>query len=236
MKIFLATPAFDGRVHVPFAISLAETATLLLHEGIPFQYQIQTSGSLLCAERNRLMKAFLETDCTHVLCVDSDLGWPCQAVTEMLKKDVPCIAGVYPARQEYCFLFRPYFNDDGSVVAWEEKQLLRMEYIPAGFMLIQRCVIEKILEMTPHLAFQPKDPQLPSGHAFFNTEIRDGEFWGEDYTFCRLVREAGYDIWVDPMIEFDHAGRRGMLMNVLTKDRPDVITSTNNSQLHYQTI
>jgi hypothetical protein len=29
------------------------------------------------------------------------------------------------------------------------------------------------------------------------------------------MREAGIDIWVDPLIEFDHAGERGCLTQVL---------------------
>lgn len=226
MKMFIATPAFDGRVHVPYAISLAETTAFLLQGGIPVQYRIQTSGSLLCAERNRLVKYFLESDCTHILCVDSDLGWPHQAVAALIQKEVPVVAGIYPARQENTFLFRPCLKEDGSIVSNEEKHLIKMEYIPAGFMLIERCVIEKILEMTPHLAFQPKDSNAPSGHAFFNTELRDGEFWGEDYVFCRLIREAGFDIWVDPFIEFDHAGRRGMLANVLTNNPAEATPPT----------
>jgi len=232
MKLFIACPAFDGRVHVQFAISLAETSLKCVEHNISLQYQINTSGSLLCAERNRLVKAFLESDATHILFVDSDLGWPADAVIAMIQKDEAFIAGVYPARQEDSFLFRPCFNEDGSIVSYVEKQLLKMQYIPAGFMLLKREVLENMIKATPELAFQPKDAKLPSGHALFNTEIRDGEFWGEDYVFCRIARQCGYHIWVDPMIEFDHAGRRGMLAQVLTNNREERSAEAEASAFH----
>lgn len=219
-KLFIATPAFDGKVHVPFAICLAETALLLAKNHIQTEYRVVTSGSLLCAERNRLLQSFLESDCTHILCIDSDLGWPAQAVIAMLQKNVDFIAGVYPARgPEKAFTFRPCLQENGAVVVDVEKQLLKMLHIPAGFMLIKRAVIEKMIADHPETKYVPKDPKIPSGHALFNTEIQDGEFWGEDYVFCGRATKSGFDIWVDPLIQFDHAGNVGMLAEVLS-DKP----------------
>jgi len=217
IKLFIATPAFDGKVNVQYAISLAETVSLLHSHGIQVQININSSGSLLVAERNRLNKAFLASDCTHMLCIDSDLGWPSMAVKAMLEHDVDFVAGLYPARGENIFLFRPVYNDDKSIQK-NEKGLLKMNYIPAGFMLIKRCVIEKMIQFFSHLYFEPKNDKYKheNGYCLFNTEVRDGEFWGEDYVFCRRVREAGFEIFVDPLIEFDHAGVRGCFMQILT--------------------
>lgn len=219
-KLFIATPAFSGTVHVQYAISLAETYALLASKGIETIIKIHSSGSLLVAERNRLVKAFLATDCTHMLCIDSDLGWPPMAVPAMIEHDIDFVAGSYPARGENIFLFRPVYNQDHSVVT-SDKKLLKMEYIPAGFMLLKRCVLEKIIADRQDLYFCPKDPNAKDewGHCIFNTEVRDGEFWGEDFVFCRRARESGFDIWVDPIIEFDHAGTRGMMANCLTNDQ-----------------
>jgi hypothetical protein len=141
----------------------------------------------------------------------------------MLEQDKEFIAGVYPARdptgQEKSFLFRPCLNENGSVIT--EKHLLKMEYIPAGFMLLSRDAIRKMRDNFPELKFEPKNkdniynPHF--GYLFFNTELYDGEFWGEDFVFCRRARESGIDIWVDPLIQFDHAGTIGMLLSVLSQ-------------------
>ena len=184
------------------------------------------SGSLLVAERNRLVKAFLESDCTHMLCLDADLGWHSEVVKKFIDYDEPFVAGVYPSRKETCFVFRPALKEDGSI-RQSEKGLLEMEYIPAGFMLIRREVFEAIIAKFPELYFKPKLPEgnPEDGHCFFNTEIWEGEFWGEDYYFCRKAREAGYKIWVDPTVQFNHAGTVGCLMNALT-DKKDEAKKT----------
>ena len=221
IKLFICTPAFDGKVHIPYAMALSDTVLFLATKGIPCMIRINSSGSLLPAERNRLTEMFLETDCTHMLCIDSDLGWPPQAVLEMLQKDVDFICGCYPARKDKIFIFRPCHNPDGSLVVDVEKKLIKMLYVPAGFMLLKRKVIEKMREDNPDLYFEPKHEKAAGskGYALFHLELREGEFWGEDYFFCRIARKSGFDIWCDPVIEFDHAGIRGMLAEALTNDK-----------------
>jgi hypothetical protein len=220
MKVMVATPAYSGKVDIPYAVSYAETVCLLRTRNIEVQPCIVQSGSLLVAERNRLVQAFWESDCTHILCIDGDLGWPAQAVLAMLDAKKEFVAGVYPARgAEKTFLFRPEHREDGAIET--DNHLLKMQYIPAGFMLIARSAIEKMRGAHPDLYYEPKDPRNnpDPGYCFFNTEVWEGEFWGEDFVFCRKAREAGVDIWVDPLIQFNHAGTIGMLLDVMTTDR-----------------
>jgi hypothetical protein len=224
-KVFICTPAFEGKVYAQYTIALAETFRLLGGHGIESVLRISVSGSLLCAERNRLTEQFMQTDCTHMLCIDSDIGWPPQAVIAMLQRDKDFIAGCYPARTEKVFLFRPVFNEDNSLKVNVEQGLIRMTHVPAGFMLIKRKVIEKMREKFPELYFEPKHPDnhTSKGHCLFQTMIMDGEFWGEDYVFCQRAIEAGFEIWVDPMIEFDHAGNKGALYQTFTENKPEAI-------------
>lgn len=222
MKIMVATPAYSGTVDIPYAVSLAETTVTLRLRGIEVVPALKASGSLLVAERNRLIEEFWNSDCTHMLCVDGDLGWPAQAVLAMLEAKKEFVAGVYPARgAERTFLFRPVYQENGSIET--DQHLLKMEYVPAGFMLIARSVIEKMRDAHPDLYYEPKDPRNnpEAGYCFFNTEVWEGEFWGEDFVFCRKAREAGVDIWVDPLIQFNHAGTVGMLLDVLTTNREE---------------
>jgi hypothetical protein len=222
MKVFIATPAFDGRVHVQYAIALADTCSLLRSQGIDVQINMNSSGSLLVAERNRLNKQFLASDCTHMLCIDSDLGWPPVAVKAMLDHDVDFVAGLYPARGETTFLFRPVYSEDKAIVKHESKNLLKMNYVPAGFMLMKRIVLERMTAHFSHLYFEPKSPthKNENGTCLFNTEIIDGEFWGEDYIFCKRARESSFELWVDPLIQFDHSGTKGCVSSILTNEKP----------------
>lgn len=219
--ILIATPAYSGKVNVQYALALADTIGLLRASGIAVSTKIVTSGSLLVAERNRLMEFFWQSGATHILCIDGDLGWPAQAVLAMLQTNKDFVAGVYPARGVKAFTFRPVMDARGAIV--QEKHLLKMEYIPAGFMLISRETIGKMRDKFPELYYSPKDPNSEKESTFclFNTEVWEGEFWGEDYVFCRRAREAGVDIWVDPLIQFDHDGNIGSLMEILTTKSPE---------------
>lgn len=223
MRVMIATPAYAGKVDIPYALSLAHTLSLLQMNQIEVQPLITSSGSLLVAERNRIVQSFWESDCTHLLCIDADLGWPAQAVLAMLESKKEFVAGCYPARNPLKtakeFLFRPEYQNNGSLI--QEKHLIKMQYIPAGFMLIARSVIKKMRDKHPDLYYEPKDKRNnpEPGYCFFNTEVYEGEFWGEDFVFCRKAREAGVEIWVDPLIQFDHAGTVGMLLNILTPNK-----------------
>lgn len=219
-NLMIATPAYSGTVTIPYTLSFTETVCALQSNGVAVTPHITASGSLLVAERNRIIQAFWESECTHLLCIDSDLGWPAQAVLAMLEQDKDFIAGCYPARgATNTFFFRPVQHADGRIV--QEKHLLKMEYVPAGFLLLSRNAIAKMREAHPNLYYEPKakpDENPPPGYCFFNTEVWDGEFWGEDFVFCRRAREAGLDIWVDPLIQFNHAGTIGMLIQSLTSN------------------
>lgn len=220
-KIYVATPAYSGKVNVQYAIALSETLHLLAKNGVGIQIKISTSGSLLVAERNRLVSDFMKSDATHMLCIDADLGWDPNAVVSMLLKDVDFVAGVYPSRKDNVFMFRPTLLENGSIATNNEKGLLSMQYIAAGFMLIRRCVFEKMFDKFPETKYVPKEGTLPEGYCLFNTEVWNGEFWGEDFVFCRKAREAGVEIWVDPMITFDHDGVVGCMTSVLTQTKPE---------------
>jgi hypothetical protein len=226
-SLFIATPAYEGKVHVQYAMALAETFNLLRSENIPCEIRLHRAGSLLVAERNRLNEAFKKSNCTHALLIDSDLGWAPQAVLAMIKHDVDVVGGCYPARGQDGFLFRPTLLENNALKV-NEKKLIAMEHIPAGFIMFKRHVIETMDNHFADQYYEPKDPSKKHDSAFlhFNTELRDGEFWGEDFVFCRKIRETGFDIWVDPFIEFDHDGKRGMLMDILTNEHAKMINTT----------
>ncbi len=222
-KIFIATPAFDGKVNVSYACSLAETRLFLAANSIDSIIRIHTAGSLLVRERNDLVKAFLETDCTHMLCIDSDIAWNPTDIKKLLDKKEDFVAALYPARgPEKIFLFRGIYGENKKMDV-SEKGLLEMEYIPAGFMLIRRIIFESMILQMPEIYYEPKDESLKhtKGHMFFGIELWEGEFWGEDYVFCRNARKCGHKIWIDPTIVLDHAGNKAAFLECLT-DKPSI--------------
>lgn len=221
----IATPAFNGNVNIQYACSLANTMMLLKSENIEVSLSIVASGSLLVAERNRMLERFWQSEATHILCIDGDLGWPAEAVPAMLNADKEFVAGIYPSRKDLGFIFRPTAKENEPLTL--DKHLIEAEYVPAGFMLISKSAIKKMRDKFPELHYGPKDSRAKSESTYclFNTEVWQGEFWGEDYVFCRKAREAGIKIWIDPLITFDHAGTVGCLTSILTDKNPSEIGS-----------
>lgn len=220
-KLFIGTPAYEGKVEVQYAMALLDTCDLLRQNYIEPVVRVPVCGSLLVADRNRILQMFWESGADYLLCVDADLGFDPRAVIRLMNSGKDFTGGVYPGRKGNGFTFRPVTEPDGKIVMCPETKLLKMEYIPAGFMLLTREAISKMRNKYPELYYSPKDPrsQTESAYCFFNTEVWDGEFWGEDYVFCRRARDAGLEIWVDPLIEFNHAGVVGSLIQSLTTDK-----------------
>lgn len=214
----IATPAYEGKVHAHYATALVDTAAFLGANGFKADIRIACGGSLLVHDRNTILNVFMESDAEYLLCVDSDLGWQPEAVLRLIQADKEFSGGCYPARIGGGFHFRPAFNPDKSIVLDKENGLLKMEYIPAGFMLLKRSAVEKMQRHFSHLYYEPKDPRNPHkpGYMLFDLEVYKGEFWGEDYVFCRRAGEAGVDIWIDPAFHFNHAGIEGRLIDSLT--------------------
>jgi hypothetical protein len=195
--------------------------------GVKVSIRIEPHSSLLVAARNRLTEIFWISDATHMLCIDADLGWPAQAVLAMLESKKDFVAGVYPSRKEKGFIFRPEYKDYETGKLTVENHLIKMEGVHDGIMLLSREAIKKMRKYYPELYYAPKDPRdnTESTFALFNTEVIDGQFWGEDYVFCKRATVAGVDIWADPLIQFDHAGNIGSLTDILTDEKPDASDS-----------
>ena len=219
--IYIATPIMNDNVRFNYAYALAETTAMLRGMGIQITTDILVGGSLLVKTRNQLVKRFMASDATHMLCIDSDLAWPPEAITSMLKQDKDAICGLYPVREgqreagKNRFIFRPEYDQKGGIA--NNGHLLKMEYAPAGFLLLKRETIQKMMDFHPDCYCKPKFVEVEHEDCFyfFNTEIYDNEFWGEDYVFCRKLKEAGLELWADPLITFDHGGVIGQVTEVL---------------------
>src|SRR6478609_3888231 len=68
---FLATPLHDGRVHHTYLAGAVQMSA-----AAPGQLIVSTyTNSFLPVSRDLLTAQFLRSTATHMLCVDSDIGW-----------------------------------------------------------------------------------------------------------------------------------------------------------------
>ena len=81
--------------------------------------------------------------------------------------------------------------------------LLEVVNAGTGFMLIKRAVLEGLVDKVA--AYRHGDMVL---HQFFGTSIdpETGVGLSEDFHFCRLARDNGYQVWVAPDVALTHTG------------------------------
>jgi hypothetical protein len=185
-----------------------QTQFELAMNGIQLYTHVFNAGSLLVAERNAILKIFHESDATHLLMIDADIGWNAKDVIRFIEHDKDFIAGVYPSRTEANrYPWVPKVNNDEI----ETKDgLFKAIAVPAGFVMIKKNAINKIVDYHKDKAYN-----APNGVSYllFDTEVNDGYLWGEDFVFTKRVLESGIEVFVDPYIQLSHNGINGTLIN-----------------------
>lgn len=198
-KVFLATPAYQG-VGAGFAFALSETARDLDRAGIGCEVALFSGDCHVDDARNRLVRDFLETDCTDLFFLDADMRWDASDLIRLVEAPGDIVGATYPLKQA----------KDGYPVRWLSGErpiaggLVECEALPTGFLRIRRHVLEKLAAKAE--TFAPKSDGRSPIPLIFERTLRDGQRWGGDYTFCMKWREAGGRIFVDPDVRLEHAG------------------------------
>lgn len=222
MKLMIASPCHGGKCDNTFTLSLISSLPILYSEGIEADVLLPYTGSILSKERNKILWAFMQSTCTHLLCIDSDIGWEPEAPLKLVRAKKDFIGGVYPARTNIgvkTFLCQCDLNENKSVKT--ENHLLKMLAVPAGFMMLSRECVETMQKAYPNLKYKDTDiaGHYYESYGLFNTEVIEEQMWGEDYVFCKRATDAGINIWCDPTIQFNHAGVTGAFIEILTNKR-----------------
>lgn len=125
--------------------------------------------------RDELIKKALETDCTHILFIDTDVLIPDNFVKTLLSHKKDIVAGTY-----YDLDRKPMVYKD--LKRYQGKGLEEVDLCCIGASLIERKVLEKVSYSRPQ-----------------NNKAIDG-----DVDFCVKVKEAGFKIYQDFDLKCDH--------------------------------
>jgi hypothetical protein len=74
-KIFVATPMYGGNCHGMYCKSTAELSKLAQHYGIDVKFFYLFNESLITRARNYCADEFMRGDFTHLMFIDSDIGF-----------------------------------------------------------------------------------------------------------------------------------------------------------------
>jgi len=228
-SIMIATPMYGGMCAGNYTLGLLLTMMKLKEMGIRTQYAFMANESLITRGRNEMVRWFLETENTHLMFIDADIGFPAEGVPALLAAEAHIACGIYPRKEidwdqvekaaregkeglaDYAGAF--VFNMSGSEHAeTDERGVFEVRHGGTGFMLIRREVFEKL---KPHVqtyrtsSFQNENGEYakPLTYEFFATSVdAGGAMLSEDYHFCELWRKHGGKIYANPFIPLTHVG------------------------------
>ena len=105
-KLFVATPMYGGQCHGMYCKSTADLAKLTSHYGIETKFFYLFNESLITRARNYCVDEFMRSDYTHMIFIDSDIGFDANDVLTMLalmdtenpENDKHIMCGPYPKK------------------------------------------------------------------------------------------------------------------------------------------
>lgn len=242
--IHFCTPTYGGSVTTSYFRSFVKSTEVLHRHGIRFALSTVSNESLVTRARNTLVSEFLDQkQGTHLLFIDADVGFEPQHVLSMLaatlRSDAEIVVGAYRTKtidwNHVIDQVRLGNVDPDTLETLSGRYAIRLPEeleandaglikaldASAGFMLIKRSALGKLIEAYPELRYDP-DAKVPgtenSNHyALFDTGITgkppldrcnepSGRYLSEDYFFCRLWQQIGGAVWLDPGVELSHVG------------------------------
>ena len=74
-RLFIGTPMYGGQCAGLYTKSTNDLSMLCSSHKIPMKYYFLFNESLVQRARNYIVDEFLRSDCTHLLFIDSDIGF-----------------------------------------------------------------------------------------------------------------------------------------------------------------
>jgi len=209
-KLFLAVPMYGGQCAGMFTRSVADLSAICMKHGIPLQLFFLFNESLITRARNYCVDEFMRSGATHLMFIDSDIGFNPQDVIALLamqsdESPYDVIGGPYPKK---CISWEKIkqavdkgmaddnpnnlekyvgdyvFNPKGSQREIPLNQPVEVLEIGTGFMMVRRKTFEDYQKAFPHLWYKPDHVR---------TEHFDGTREIMAYFDCVIDRGYGYE-------------------------------------------
>lgn len=190
--VYVGIPVIDGKPHYKTVDSLLAEQLHCSTQGVHLLVEWEVGCSLIGDARNRLAKRFLATkEAKEMVFVDADISWPPGSLLRLVKRRKDVIGGTYRAKQD-----EVRFHVHGK--AEKVGRLYRVGGLPGGFIKITRKAFGR---MRPR-GYLASDNTVT--HDYFPMGFHRRTYYGEDYGFCRLWRQSGGEVFLDPSIRLRH--------------------------------
>ena len=201
-SVLFCTPCYGGIVTTAYLGSSLKLKDELNRVGMSHDWLLGTNESLVTRARNEMTASFLTTEHSHMMWIDADIEFEPKNIASLWNMEADVAVGVYAMKKP----------DKQWFAAWKDGALVKdldqfngpieVDYAGTGFMMIRRNVIKTLAAKAP--SYEGPNGRVP---ALYMTPIHDDGFESEDYHFCRLAREAGFKIMMDPSVRLGHIGQ-----------------------------
>jgi hypothetical protein len=230
--LFVATPMYGGLCTGMYSSAVAQSIGVMQANRIGMLYSFMMNESLITRARNSLAYDFLQSEATHLMFIDADIGFNPNFIPPMIKADKDIICGLYPKKEinwmtveeavkngvppqeleRYTGAFVVNLVDNKQVTT-NINTPIEIDNGGTGFMLIKRKVFEGLIGKVPtytndmyHAVDAVRTPKIIN--EFFATSIDEesNRLLSEDYHFCKIARKAGFKVWAAPWCTLTHTG------------------------------
>ena len=209
-KLFVATPMYGGACAGMFTRSIADLSAVCAKYQIPLQLYFLFNESLITRARNYCVDEFLRSEATHLMFIDSDIGFNPQDVLALLalmtdESPYDVMGGPYPKKciswekikqavdkgvaDKDANVLEKYVGDYVFNPKGNQKEIpigspVEVMEIGTGFMMVRRKTFEDYKKAYPHLSYKPDHVR---------TEHFDGTREIHAYFDCVIDRGYGYE-------------------------------------------
>lgn len=189
--IMIGVPTHDV-LYAEFAQSLAMSCSLLTANKITVECSFNI-GSYIDIARRNIVDLFMNSECSHLWWVDSDIKFPIDAPLRLLHREKDIVGTNHRGRRlpnvgfvaKKIGMIQHEFHEEPELFPWpttdESPEMEQVDVLPGACTLVHRDVFEKI----------PKPHYL----SWYNPETNVGV--GEDVWFSQQAIKHGYELWLD---------------------------------------
>jgi hypothetical protein len=210
-KLFVAMPVYRVMDVYTAQALIKLTAEQLTKQEFGLSMKMHVGECPIGRARNDLTHEFLQSDCTDILFIDSDIVFSYEQVNKILNHEEDIVGGFYCKKQEG--KVSPVCNVLSEVEQPNEKGLLRVKYMGTGFLKVSRKVFEVMIqELGKDLAYTDDRDGKTIKYDFWRMGVAKDCVTGikrwlsEDWQFCQFAIECGFPVYADASILLNHSG------------------------------
>lgn len=238
-KLYIAIPCYQGFISVHTFNGILNLTNWCKKKSIDYKIQTLRNESLIPRARNTLVSLMLDDkdfNASHLLFIDSDIGFSYKNIQRLIEFDKDIVCGSYPQKKIFfeklnseIKKIKNFDNFDIRKVLsksfnfnlnLDKKEVniidgfMKVDEAATGMMLIKKNVFFKMQKRFPERKYVTKinlgqiRKESENLYDLFATGVyKNSQYLSEDYYFSRLWSECGGEIWMDIVSPLLHFGQ-----------------------------